>query len=222
MSFYTPFFENREEAGQRLAHMLEVYRNDPNAIVLGLPRGGIPVAYEVARELDLPLDVFVVRKLGFPGHQELAMGAVASGGIRVLTRELIDLYGVSASTLDSITEAETVELQRREKEYRRDEPPLDVAGRTVLLVDDGLATGSTMKAAVRALRRREPERIVVAVPIAASAAREDLAREADEVVCVEIPEPFYSVGQWYVNFFQTSDEEVRWFLNEAKRRREAA
>lgn len=218
MSYHLPFFKNRPEAGDRLAALLREYEGDPKAVVLALPRGGVPVGYEVAMELNLPLDVFVVRKLGFPGHQELAMGAVASGGVRVLTRELVDLYGVSASTLESITEAETVELVRRELAYRRGEPPREVAGQTVILVDDGLATGSSMLAACKALRKRRPGQLVVAVPVAATAAVEALASEADRVVAVETPKPFYSVGQWYESFAQISDNDVRFYLKHAHRR----
>ncbi len=218
MSYHLPFFKNRPEAGDQLAQRLIRYQRDSKAVVLALPRGGVPVGYEVAMELGLPLDVFVVRKLGFPGHQELAMGAVASGGVRVLTKEIVDLYGVSASTLESITEAETVELVRRELAYRRGEPPREVAGQTVILVDDGLATGSTMLAAIRALRKRRPARLIAAVPVAALAAVELLSSEADEVVSVETPKPFYSVGQWYEDFTQTTDADVRFYLKQARRR----
>lgn len=184
-------------------------------MVLALPRGGVPVAHEVAKRLGAPLDVFVVRKLGLPGHEELAMGAVASGGVRVLHDEVVRGLGVPKEVIDTVTANESRELLRREHAYRGNRQPLDVADRTVILVDDGLATGSTMRAAVRGLRQKHPARIVVGVPIAAHATCTELSEEVDDIVCAVTPEPFYAVGLWYRDFTQTSDEEVRELLDDA-------
>ena len=184
-------------------------------LVLALPRGGVPVGYEVAKQLGAPLDVLLVRKLGLPGHEELALGAVATGGVRVLHDALLAQFGISAETLARIAERETRELQRRERAYRGEQPPRDVAGRTVILVDDGLATGASMRAALRALRQRGPAAVVVAVPVAPPAVCAALRREADEVVCARTPEPFAAVGQWYDDFGQTGDDEVRELLASA-------
>jgi predicted phosphoribosyltransferase len=201
-------FQNRSEAGRLLGRVLEQYKNRPDVLVLGLPRGGVPVAHEVAGALNAPLDVFIVRKLGVPGHEELAMGAIASGGVRTLNRFVIDELNIPQSAIDVATVRETRELERREKLYRDDRPAPDISGRIVIVVDDGLATGSTMRAAVAALRKQNPAKIVVAVPAAAGETCDELAREADEVVCALTPQPFYSVGQWYENFDQTTDTEV--------------
>lgn len=201
-------FHDRRDAGRRLAeHLLDYQGQD--VVVLALPRGGVPVGCEVARALGAPLDVFLVRKLGMPGHEELAMGALASGGIRVLNEEVVRAYGIPPRIIDAVTERERQELQRREREYRGDYPPMDVTGRTVLVVDDGLATGSSMRAAVRALRQKRPRKIVVAVPVSAASTCAEIGREADESVCLYTPEPFFSVGSWYEDFSQTTDDEVQ-------------
>jgi len=200
---------NRSEAGRLLGRVLEKhYKDRPDTLVLGLPRGGVPVAYEVANALHAPLDVFIVRKLGVPGHEEFAMGAIASGGIRTLNSSVIRELNISTDLVEAVTKRETDELRRREHLYRGDKPFPDLSGRTVIVVDDGLATGSTMRAAVAALRHQRPARIVVAVPVAAAETCEELRREADEVVCAATPAPFHAVGLWYEDFSQTSDEEV--------------
>lgn len=208
-------FHDRREAGQTLARMLTGYADRPDAIVLALPRGGVPVGFEVARALNLPLDVFLVRKLGLPGQEELAMGAIASGGVRVLNHEVIEALDVPPEVVDDVAAAEERELARRERLYRDDRPPLDVRGKTVILVDDGLATGSTMRAAVAALRQRGPARIIVAVPVGAAETCAALGQEADHVVCAFVPERFHAVGLWYQNFDQTTDEEVHDLLEQA-------
>jgi putative phosphoribosyl transferase len=205
-------FRDRTEAGRLLAARLEKYARTPDVMVLALPRGGVPVAYEVAKALHAPLDVFIVRKLGVPGHEELAMGAVASGGVRVLNDQVVKGLGIPDYVIDAVVNWETEELRRRERLYRGDRPPPDVRGKTVILVDDGLATGSTMLAAVQALRQQGPARIVVAVPVAAPDTCELLKAYVDEVVCAATPEPFYAVGLWYSDFSQTTDEEVRELL----------
>jgi len=205
-------FRDRTEAGRFLARGLGAYANRPDVVVLALPRGGVPVAYEVAQALHAPLDVFVVRKLGVPGHEELAMGAIASGGVRVLNDDLVQRLGVPDAAIDAVARGEQLELERRERLYRGGRPPADLRGRTVILVDDGLATGSTMLAAVRAVRLQRPARIVVAVPTAAAETCEALRSEADNVVCASTPRPFRAVGAWYVDFSQTSDDEVRELL----------
>jgi predicted phosphoribosyltransferase len=186
---------------------------DRDPIVLALPRGGVPVGYEVAQALGAPMDVFVVRKLGMPGHPELAMGAIATGGVRVMNDEVVTWYQPSAAAIDAVTRAELLELERRERAYRDGRPRLPVEGRTVILVDDGLATGSTMRAAVLAMRRLRPARVIVAVPVGARETCEALRDVADEVVCPLVPEPFSAVGLWYVDFSQTTDEEVRQLLS---------
>jgi putative phosphoribosyl transferase len=205
-------FRDRVQAGQLLSRKLNHYADRADVIVLALPRGGVPVAREVARLLHAPLDVFLVRKLGTPGQEELAMGAIASGGVRVLNDEVVDTLRVPPEVIDFVTAKEQRELVRREHLYREGRPAPDVAGRTVILVDDGLATGSTMRAAVAALRQAKPKRIVVAVPVAAASTGRDLRGEAEEVVCLHMPEPFYSVGFWYEDFSQTSDEDIREML----------
>jgi predicted phosphoribosyltransferase len=208
-------YSDRTEAGRVLAERLGAYADRTDVIVLALPRGGVPVGYEVARALHAPLDVFIVRKLGVPGHEELAMGAVATGGVRVLNEQVVRGLGIPESVIDAVAAWELEELRRRERLYRGDRPPPDVRGKTVILVDDGLATGSTMLAAVRALRQQQPARIVVAVPIAAPDTCELLRAEVDDVVCAVTPEPFYAVGLWYRDFSQTTDEEVRELLAQA-------
>jgi predicted phosphoribosyltransferase len=209
----TKFFKDRTEAGRFLAHKLEEYTNNPNVVVLALPRGGVPVAYEVAQTLKAPLDVFVVRKLGVPGYEELAMGAIASGGIRVLNSRVVDYLDISDQTIETVAARERRELERRERLYRGARSAVDVRGRTVIIVDDGMATGSTMRAAVRALRQQNPEKIIVAVPVGARETCESFANEVDTMcVCAITPEPFDGVGLWYRDFEQTSDEEVRQLL----------
>ena len=205
-------FRDRAQAGQLLSHKLKAYADRADVLILALPRGGVPVAREIARSLHAPLDVFLVRKLGAPGQEELAMGAIASGGVRVLNHEVVEALGVSSRVIDSVTARESRELARREHLYRDGRPAPAVAGKTVILVDDGLATGSTMRAAVAALRQAKPKRIVVAVPIAATRTCEELAEEVDEIVCYHTSEPFYSVGFWYEDFSQTGDEEIREML----------
>ncbi len=208
-------FRDRAEAGRMLAETLREYANRDEVVVLALPRGGVPVGFEVAKALKAPLDVFVVRKLGLPGQEELAMGAIASGGVRVLNRELIRAVGIPNDVVEQVTQEEQRELERREREYRDGRPPVDVRGRTVILVDDGLATGSSMRVAVLALKKKEPTRIVVAVPVAPRESCAELEAVADRVVCAVTPEPFGGVGQWFADFSQTSDEEVRDLLRRA-------
>ena len=206
-------FEDRRDAGQELAERLaKRLAGRDDVVVLALPRGGVPVAYEVARALNAPLDVFLVRKLGLPGYPELAMGAIASGNVRVLNDDVVSWYGVSQAEIDRVARQEQAELERREGAYRDRQPPLDVAGKVVILVDDGLATGSTMKAAVQAVRAHGPARIIVAVPVGSSATCREFESVADEIVCARAPERFNSVGQWYRDFSQTSDDEVRELL----------
>ena len=211
-----PYFLDRYDAGRRLAAALSSYANQPDLLILALPRGGVPVAYEVARALHAPLDVFLVRKLGFPGHPELAMGAIASGGVRILDRQLIGMYGVPAREIERVTAAERRELERRERLYRDGRPAPDVRDRTVILVDDGLATGSSMRAAVEALREEGAKKIVVAVPVAAPDTCEAMKEEVDEIVCAVTPEPFRAVGLWYADFSETTDEEVRQLLSKQR------
>src|SRR6202045_3313580 len=205
-------FRNRREAGRVLADKLAPYANRPDVVVLALPRGGVPVAYEVARRLVAPLDVFVVRKLGVPGYEELAMGAVATGGLRVLNDQIVQDLRIPDYVIDRVAAEEGEELTRRGGAYRGGRPPLDVRGRTVILVDDGLATGATMRAAVMALPQHRPAHIVVAVPTASPETCEELRAEVDEVVCAITPEPFHAVGYWYEDFPQTTDQEVRELL----------
>ena len=205
-------FRDRYHAGQRLAEALAPYAARPNLLVLALPRGGVPVGAEVARALHAPLDVMLVRKLGVPGHEELAMGAIASGGIRVLSDDIISALSIPDRVIAAVASSEEEELRRRERAYRGDRPPPDVRGKTVILVDDGLATGSTMRAAALALRSQHPERLIIAVPVAPEETCESLRRDADDVVCAAQPEPFFAVGNWYENFAQTTDDEVRRLL----------
>lgn len=208
-------FKNREEAGRELARALKQYAGHPDALVLALPRGGVPVAFEVATKLNLPLDIFLVRKLGVPGHEEFAMGAMASGGITFLNPEVVRQLRISRGEIKEVIERERGELERREEAYGRDRRMLDIRDRTLILIDDGLATGSTMKAAVKALREQSPRKIVVAVPVAPSSTCKEFEREADEMVCLLAPELFFAVGEWYEDFSQTTDDEVRDLLRRA-------
>ena len=202
-------FRNRREAGRLLAAKLTAYAKRPDVIVLALPRGGVPVAYEVAQALEAPLDVFLVRKLGMPGHEEYALGAIATGGVRVINQDLVQALRLPPATIEAIAAREQQELERRERVYRGDHPPPDVRGRTVILVDDGLATGATMHAAVKALRLQGAGRVVVAVPIAPPDTCDQLREVVDDIVCAVTPEPFHAVGLWYEDFSQTTDDEVR-------------
>ena len=214
-------FRNRTEAGRALARVLSRYAGRDDVVVLALPRGGVPVAYEVAKELGAQLDVFLVRKLGVPGHEELAMGAIASGGVLVLDDGVVRWLGISEDQIQKTLARELDELRRREAAYREGRPLPDLKGKTVILVDDGLATGASMQAAARAVRRHDPARIVVAVPVASRATCDQFREEVDEVVCAVTPAPFYAVGNWYEDFSQTSDEEVRELLElAAEQRRE--
>jgi putative phosphoribosyl transferase len=208
-------YRNRIDAGRKLAQELVHYKDQPNVIVLALPRGGVPIGFEVAQALHAPLDIFLVRKLGVPGHEELAMGAIASGGVRVMNEQVMRMLPIPQKTVEAVAAEEERELARRERLYRDGRAAPDVRGKTVILVDDGLATGSTMRAAVMALRQLGPERIVVAVPVGSPDTCEEFQREADEAVCASTPDPFYAVGYWYADFEQTTDEEVRELLARA-------
>lgn len=212
---------DRAHAGRTLADALREYGGRPDVVVLALPRGGVPVAYRVAEALEAPLDVFLVRKLGFPGSEEYAMGAIASGGVRVLNESVLDRYGVPDALVEAVARREALELARREKSYRDDLPPLEVRGRTVIVVDDGLATGFSMRAAVTALRALGPRKVVVAVPVGPRETVEELRQLADEVVCPATPQPFLAVGNFYENFEQTSDRDVVDLLSRARRREPA-
>ena len=205
-------FTNRAEAGELLAARFSELSDRDDVIVLALPRGGVPVGYEVAKALGVALDVFVVRKLGVPGHEELAMGAIASGDVRLVNHDVVDALGIPANVIDRVAERERVELARREHLYRGSRPLVPLANKTVLLVDDGLATGSTMRAAVTAVRHHQPAAIIVAVPVGAPSTCSELRKDADEVVCLRTPEPFVAVGLWYRDFTPTSDDEVRALL----------
>jgi len=211
-------FRDRAEAGRLLAELLQGYAGRDDVVVLALPRGGVPVGYEVAKALGAPLDVFAVRKLGVPGREELAMGAIASGGLLVLDRHLISSLGISNSEIQRAVAAELRELDRREAAYRGGRGPPELTGKTVILVDDGLATGATMRAAALAVRERRPARVVVAVPVAAAQTCDEFRDDVDEIVCAVTPSPFHAVGVWYEDFSQTSDEEVRELLAQAAER----
>jgi predicted phosphoribosyltransferase len=210
-------FADRREAGVELASKLRHLANRNDVVVLALPRGGVPVAYEVAEALNAPLDIFLVRKLGLPGYPELAMGAIASGGVRVLNPEVVRFYGVSSPAIEAVARDERRELERREREYRRGRAMTDLLNKIVILVDDGLATGSTMRAAVEAVRQHKPAHVIVAVPVGAPATCEEFADITDETVCARTPEQFSAVGQWYRDFSQTTDEEVRSLLQAHER-----
>ncbi len=215
-------FRDRFEAGRRLAAAMAHYAGRPNLLVLALPRGGVPVGYELAGALNAPLDVMLVRKLGVPGQEELAMGAIASGGVRIISDEVVSALAIPDRLIATVAADEEHELKRRERNYRGDRPQPEVRGRTVILVDDGLATGSTMRAAVAAIKSQNPERLVVAVPVAAPETCQALKKEVDEVICALAPEPFFAVGNWYQDFSQTTDEEVRELLRRAAARVVAA
>jgi putative phosphoribosyl transferase len=209
-------FRDRADAGELLAERLSKYANRNDVIVLGLPRGGVPVAFEVARKLHVPLDVFVVRKLGVPGHCELAMGAIATGGVRVLNEEVVQELGISELTIDAVAIDELKELARREQAYRGHDGSPVLRGKTVILVDDGIATGSTMRAAIKAIQKQQPARLVVAVPTAAPTSYHEIKDQVDELVALMTPEDFYAVEQWYEDFSQTSDADVTRLLEEAR------
>ena len=212
-------FANRTEAGRHLAKALEKYANRHDTIVLALPRGGVPVGYEVAKALHCPLDVLVVRKLGAPGQEELAMGALASGGVRKLNREVIDYLSIRPADIEAATRRETRELERRERAYRGDRAPLDIRDRVVLLVDDGLATGTTMRAAVSAVRTLGAERVVAAIPVGAAESCRQLKPEVDELVCLLMPQDFAAIGVWYDDFRQTTDDQVQDLLRKISRQK---
>jgi len=209
-------YRDRAEAGRYLAEKLADYADRPDVLVLALPRGGVPVAFEVARALNAPLDVFMVRKLGVPGHEELAMGAIASGGMRLLNESVVRALRIKPEVIEQVAKTEQAELERREREYRHDRPQPELRDKTVIVIDDGLATGASMRAAVVALRRRRPARLIVAVPVAAAATCAEFRYEVDEVVCAATPEPFHAVGLWYEDFSQTTDVEVRDLLERAQ------
>ena len=214
-------FRDRTDAGKWLAESLAGYADRPDVLVLALPRGGVPVAFEVAEMLDAPLDIFLVRKLGVPGHEELAMGAIATGGVRVVNDSVVNYLRIPGEVIDAVAADEQRELERRERAYRDNRPAPDVRGRTVILVDDGLATGSTMRAAAAALRKQGPARIVVAVPVSSPETCDEFRSEVDDIVCAATPRPFRGVGQWYDDFSQTTDEEVRELLARAAARKPA-
>lgn len=212
-------FKDRIEAGQLLAQALARYKNHPNLLVLALPRGGVPIAHQVAKGLNAPMDIFVVRKLGMPGHEELAMGAIASGSVRIINQDVVREYNIPDDVIEAVTAKEQEELERREQKYRQGLPPLDVKNKTVILVDDGLATGATMWAAVSALREQQPALLIVGVPAAAKATCDAFRPIVDDIVCVITPEPFYAVGIWYEDFSQTTDEEVHQLMKQQKAKR---
>ena len=208
-------FRDRRDAGRKLAQKLLDYMGRNDVIVLALPRGGVPVAYEVALALNAPLDIFLVRKLGLPGHEEVAIGAIASGGVRVLNKDIVRYFNIPTPLIDAVAQRELQELERRARAYRGNRPPPDVRGRTVILIDDGLATGASMRAAIVGLRAHSPAQIVIAVPTAAPETCEAFEPEVDKIVCATTPDPFHGVSRWYENFSQTTDEEVKMLLEEA-------
>jgi putative phosphoribosyl transferase len=209
------FFNDRTDAGKRLSERLFEYANREDVLILALPRGGVPVAFEVAKELNLKMDIFIVRKLGVPGNEELAMGAIASGNIRVLNEDVIRSFRIPQKAIDEATANELGELERRERIYRKNRPVPKISGSTVILIDDGLATGATMRAAVAAVKTKNPAKVIIAVPVAAPDTCSDFGSEVDEVMCVATPEPFYGVGAWYEDFSQTTDKEVCDLLDRA-------
>ena len=209
-------FRNRTQAGKLLAAQLTEYANRADVLVLGLPRGGVPVAYEVAKELDAPLDVCLVRKLGVPGHTELAMGAIATGGVRVINENVVDWLRISPETINQVAAIEMRELDRRSHTYRGNRPLLKVKNHTIILVDDGIATGATIRAAIATLKKQQPRKLVVAVPVAAASTCEELQAEVDQVVCVMMPEDLCAIGIWYEDFQQTTDTEVCELLTRQK------
>ena len=208
-------FSNRTEAGKMLAQKLTAYTNRKDVLIMALPRGGVPVGYEVAKALNAPLDVCIVRKLGVPGHKELAMGAIASGGVRILNYDVVDWLNISSGTIEGVANRELRELQRRDRVYRGDRLPPDVKNHRIILVDDGIATGSTMRAAIAILHQQKPRRMVVATPVAPLLVCQELQALVDEVVCLSMPEPFYAIGLWYENFHQTTDAQVRQLLEKS-------
>jgi len=214
-------FNDRLSAGLQLAETLSFLKHEPGVLVLALPRGGVPVAYEVARAIDAPLDIFIVRKLGVPGREELAMGAIATGGVLIINQPVVDMLTISQDVIHAVAARELKEIKRREKAYRGDRSPPAIAGRLIVLVDDGLATGSTMLAAIRAVRQLGPRQIVGAVPVAPPSTCEELRSEVDQMICLYTPEHFFGVGQWYRDFSQTSDDEVVHLLSLARSAREA-
>lgn len=211
-------FPNRNAAGKVLAEELQPYANNPSVIVLALPRGGVPVAYEIAKHLSVPLDIFVVRKLGVPGHEELAMGAIASGGMTVFNEDVLRDILVEKNTIDSVIQSEQKELTRREIVYRGNRPSLELENKIIILVDDGIATGATMRAAIQSIRKKNPAKIIVAVPVAALSSCEEMATLADSIICPLQPTYFNAVGTWYDDFSQTSDEEVHEWLAKINRK----
>lgn len=216
MSRGTVIFRDREDAGRRLAERLARYRHD-DAVVLALPRGGVPVGYEVARSLEAPLDVFVARKLGAPGQPELAIGAVAPGGVRILNDLVVRHLGVSEDWIEAVAEKELLEIRRRMRSFRGERPEPEIRGRTVILVDDGVATGMTVRAAIRAIREKSPRKIVLAVPVCAAVTADALASEVDELVCLQTPADLWAIGLWYENFHQLDDGEVVGLLERGRR-----
>jgi predicted phosphoribosyltransferase len=210
-------FANRTEAGQRLAQALKIYAGRVDVIVLAIPRGGVPVAYQVAQFLGAPLDIFLVRKLGVPGREELAMGAIASGGVRVLNKSVVEALNIPNQVIKVVSAREQSELERREQAYRGSRPPVEIQGKTAILIDDGLATGASMQAAVAGLRQLDPAQIIIAVPTASPEACRKFTELVERIVCLETPEPFRGVGEWYGDFSQTSDDEVRELLQQAVR-----
>ena len=211
-------FFDRSDAGRRLAKLFEQYVGQPDIVVLALPRGGVPVAFEVADYLNAPLDIMLVRKVGVPGHRELALGAIASGDVMIMNESIVTGLGISEAEIAPVVEQEKRELERREQLYRGDLPASEIAAKTVIIVDDGIATGATMRAAVAAVQQQQPKRVLVGAPTAARDSCEVIRNEVDELVCVDIPEPYIAVGCWYRNFDQTTDEEVRSLLHKARQR----
>ncbi len=209
-------YRDRVDAGKQLAKRLTDFAGRDDVLVLALPRGGVPVAYEVAKALQVPMDIFLVRKLGVPGHEELAMGAISTGGVRVLNDDIVSYLRIPRDVIDAVAAGELKELERREREYRGDRPEPGVRGKTVILIDDGLATGSTMRAAAAALRQQNPTRIIVAVPVSAPQTCDEYRMGVDEIICARTPEPFFGVGMWYEDFSQTTDDEVRDLLGKAR------